>query len=46
MRGIDEQVAKAKRAVDGDIAIKRNRYIDLSALNKRSTTPLLPSIEP
>ena len=34
-RGIDEQVAKAKRAVDGDIAIKRNRYIDLSAPNKK-----------
>nr|WP_256485989.1 transposase [Corynebacterium intestinale] len=35
MRGIKEQVAKAKRAVDADIAIKRNRYIDLSAPNKK-----------
>ena len=35
LRGIKEQVAKAKRAVDGDIAIKRNRYIDLSAPNKK-----------
>ena len=35
LRGISEQVAKAKRAVDGDIAIKRNRYIDLSAPNKK-----------
>ena len=35
LRGIDEQVAKAKRAVDGDVAIKRNRYVDLSAPNKK-----------
>ncbi|MGX4761413.1 IS1634 family transposase [Corynebacterium minutissimum] len=35
LRGIKEQVAKAKRAVDGDIAIKRNRYIDLCAPNKK-----------
>ena len=35
LRGIKEQVAKAKRAVDGDIAIKRDRYINLSAPNKK-----------
>ena len=35
LRGIKEQVAKAKRAVDGDIAIKRNRYFDLSTPNKK-----------
>ena len=35
LHGIKEQLAKAKRAVDGDIAIKRNRYIDLSASNKK-----------
>ena len=35
LRGIKEQVAKAKRAVDGEIAIKRNRYFDLSTPNKK-----------
>ena len=34
-RGIDEQVAKAQRAVDGAVAIKRNRYIDLKAPDKK-----------
>ncbi len=29
------QSAKAKRAVDGEIAIKRNRYFDLSTPNKK-----------
>jgi hypothetical protein len=27
LRGIDEQVAKAQRAVDGHAPVKRNRYI-------------------
>lgn len=40
LRGIGEQVAKAKRAVDGDIAIKRNRYIDLCAPNKKANYAL------
>ncbi|MDK8693541.1 hypothetical protein QP915_05995 [Corynebacterium sp. MSK158] len=35
LRGIKEQVAKAKRAVDGEIAIKRNRYFYLSTPNKK-----------
>lgn len=34
-RGIDEQVAKDQRAVDGAVAIKRNRYIDLKAPDKK-----------
>jgi hypothetical protein len=29
LRGIDEQFAKAERAVDGKAPIKRNRYIQL-----------------
>lgn len=35
LRGIKAQVTKAKRAVDGEIAIKRNRYFDLSTPNKK-----------
>ncbi|WP_425321658.1 IS1634 family transposase [Corynebacterium lizhenjunii] len=35
VRGIDEQLAKAARAVEGKVAIKRNRYIDLKAPNKK-----------
>jgi hypothetical protein len=30
LRGIDEQVAKAQRAVDGHAAVKRNRFIKLT----------------
>ena len=30
LRGIDEQVAKAEKAVDGKAPVKRNRYIQLS----------------
>src|SRR4029077_10010735 len=33
-RGIDEQVAKAQRAVDGHAPVKRNRYIQLSGATK------------
>ena len=35
IKGIDEQVAKAEKAVAGTIAIKRNRYVDLRAPRKR-----------
>lgn len=35
LRGIDEQVAKASKAVEGKVAIKRNRYIDLKAPDKK-----------
>jgi hypothetical protein len=35
LRGIDEQVAKAERAVDGHAPVKRNRYIQLSGATKR-----------
>ena len=34
LRGIDEQVAKAERAVDGKAPVKRNRYILLSGATK------------
>jgi len=34
LRGIDEQVAKAERAVDGKIPVKRNRYIQLTGATK------------
>ena len=34
LRGIDEQVAKAERAVDGKAPVKRNRYIQLSGAAK------------
>jgi transposase len=34
LRGIDEQVAKAERAVDGKVPVKRNRYIHLSGATK------------
>jgi hypothetical protein len=34
LRGIDEQVAKAQRAVEGKVPVKRNRYIQLSGATK------------
>lgn len=34
LRGIDEQIAKAQRAVDGKAAIKRNRFIQLTGATK------------
>jgi Transposase DDE domain len=34
LRGIDEQVAKAQRAVDGHAPVKRNRFIQLSGATK------------
>ena len=34
LRGIDEQVAKAQRAVDGHAAVKRNRFIKLTGAAK------------
>ena len=34
LRGIDEQVAKAERAVDGHAPVKRNRFIQLSGATK------------
>jgi len=34
IRGIDEQVAKAQRAVDGHAPLKRNRYIQLTGATK------------
>lgn len=40
LRGIDEQVAKAQRAVDGHAPVKRNRYIQLSGATKSVNRPL------
>jgi len=34
LRGIDEQVAKAEKAVAGKIAVKRNRYVQLAGGTK------------
>jgi hypothetical protein len=34
LRGIDEQIAKAQRAVDGTAAVKRNRFITLAGATK------------
>jgi len=34
LRGIDEQIAKAQRAVDGHSPVKRNRYIQLTGATK------------
>jgi hypothetical protein len=34
LRGFDEEVAKAQRAVDGHAPVKRNRYIQLSGATK------------
>ena len=34
LRGIDEQVAKAQRAVDGHAPVKRNRFIKLTGATK------------
>lgn len=35
MKGIDEQVAKAEKAVAGKLPVKRNRFVDLKAPNKQ-----------
>ena len=34
LRGIDEQLAKAEKAVAGKVAVKRNRFIKLAGANK------------
>ena len=34
LRGIDEQIRKAERAVDGHAPVNRNRYIQLSGATK------------
>jgi hypothetical protein len=35
LRGIDAQIAKAQRAVDGTAAVKRNRFIELTGATKK-----------
>ena len=34
LRGIDEQLAKAEKAIAGKVAVKRNRFIKLAGANK------------
>ncbi|GAB88165.1 putative transposase [Gordonia rhizosphera NBRC 16068] len=34
LRGIDEQIAKAEKAVDGKIPVKRNRFVTLKGADK------------
>ncbi|MGV0656813.1 IS1634 family transposase, partial [Mycolicibacterium thermoresistibile] len=34
LRGIDEQIAKAQRAVDGHAPVKRNRFIQLTGATR------------
>jgi hypothetical protein len=34
LRGIDEEIAKAQRAVDGKAAVKHNRFIKLTGATK------------
>ena len=46
LRGIDEQVAKAERAVDGHAPVKRNRYIQLTGATKWSTARSRPRPAP
>jgi hypothetical protein len=45
LRGIDEQVAKAERAVDGKAPVKRNRGIQLSSATKSVNRELEPKPE-
>jgi transposase len=40
LRGIDEQVAKAEKAVAGQAAVKRNRFVQLSGGNRKVNRPL------
>jgi hypothetical protein len=40
LRGIDEQIAKAERAVDGKAPVKRNRYIRLTGVTKSANREL------
>ena len=44
VRGIDEQVAKAERAVQGTAAVKRNRFIKLTGPPRASTAIWRPRL--
>lgn len=41
LRGIDEQVAKAEKAVAGQVAVKRNRFLTLTGGHKSVNTTLV-----
>jgi hypothetical protein len=45
LRGIDEQVAKAEKAVAGKIAVKRNRFVQLSGVTKSVNRALEAEIQ-
>ena len=45
LRGIDEQVRKAERAVEGHAPVKRNRYIQLTGSAKSVNCTLEASLE-
>ncbi len=42
LRGIDEQVAKAEKAVDGKVPVKKNRFVKLIGATKPSIAPWKP----
>ena len=43
LKGIDQQIAKAEKAVAGQAAVKRNRFVQLTgAHQERSTVSLRP----
>jgi hypothetical protein len=42
LRGIDEQIAKAEKAVAGKTPVKRNRFVTLTAATSRSTDSWRP----
>ena len=45
LRGIDEQIAKAEKAVAGKTAVKRNRFVQLPAAPAASTAHSRPRPE-
>jgi hypothetical protein len=46
LRGIDQQVAKAEKAVAGQAAVKRNRFVQLTGGTKASTVTWRPKRVP
>ena len=42
LRGIDEQIAKAQKAIDGNAPVKRNRFIKLTGAAKSLDRDLEP----
>ncbi len=46
MRGIDEQVAKAEKAIAGATPVKRNRFVQLSGGTRSVNRAWKPKPEP